>query len=568
MSPYQRRVISTRAIFSLRVYLASSFILIPPVIIPRISASAGDLVGWTMAAVAGYLAVGVLVPVFRVALARGYLTPEISVASVGAIGACLGFAKGQVTAWVAVAVGVGLPGLTENVVRSVPSAILGASVLILIGLLLSAWSEFTSAWEHLSEEQVRVESARLREFQEQQATVTSLRTLVEDRLQETLNACRSALQDARNEPVEAQWSRLSNILRSAAEDHVRPLTRDLWRNAESVESAPSPWRALWSARQHVYVPVLWVIGLTVIGLIPAYAGSLSLAQATGFALAGGGAAGVVITLGNRLISRVPAPWVLVVSTMGASAGAAALGVGVLLGESYSVSEWVLCIAWQIVQAVTASIAALILSSNSSMVTSAQRQLDASRNDVVIVRRATQRLYRDMAQYLHGTVQSRLMASALALESHGDVDDEWREHHLRHADALLRAPLAEFEAAMPSTLRVAVGAVIERWSGVLTVDLNLDIQDEIRAAQHASDICAVVEEGLANASRHGLASAVTVGISVTESGVEINVQDDGVGPRAGEPGLGSALFDAVAPQAWSLTQAPLGQPGSVLRVTLN
>jgi hypothetical protein len=67
-------------------------------------------------------------------------------------------------------------------------------------------------------------------------------------------------------------------------------------------------------------------------------------------------------------------------------------------------------------------------------------------------------------------------------------------------------------------------------------------------------------------RHGLAGNLEISVKrLSPSGVEVTATDDGLGPRSGAAGLGSALFDSLAGRAWSI--APATDGGSRLVVLL-
>jgi anti-sigma regulatory factor (Ser/Thr protein kinase) len=72
-----------------------------------------------------------------------------------------------------------------------------------------------------------------------------------------------------------------------------------------------------------------------------------------------------------------------------------------------------------------------------------------------------------------------------------------------------------------------------------------------------NIVHVVEEAFSNALRHGLATEATILLNSTPSEISLDVIDNGVGPRAGDPGLGSSLFNSIAGSNWSLSRGPEG-----------
>lgn len=98
--------------------------------------------------------------------------------------------------------------------------------------------------------------------------------------------------------------------------------------------------------------------------------------------------------------------------------------------------------------------------------------------------------------------------------------------------------------------------ISLWSGLCAVRLTVAPDLVEMRGPRAHDVCRVVEEAINNAITHGEASEV--GVTVEESGdaVIVDVSDDGVGPRDGDPGLGSTLLDSIC-DSWELTAETTG-----------
>ena len=85
-----------------------------------------------------------------------------------------------------------------------------------------------------------------------------------------------------------------------------------------------------------------------------------------------------------------------------------------------------------------------------------------------------------------------------------------------------------------------------------------ISPVILGEKQLEEVREVMNEGIANALRHGFASRVTVTLG---PGPEITISDDGTGPRDGVPGLGSTFFDSIS-QDWQLSAT---DAGSILRL---
>ena len=112
-------------------------------------------------------------------------------------------------------------------------------------------------------------------------------------------------------------------------------------------------------------------------------------------------------------------------------------------------------------------------------------------------------------------------------------------------------------------KAPVGAVAEvrrkvaLWDELCAIDVQIDagIDDSTGSGERVGR---VVEEGLANAIRHGGATALTVALKPVDGGIRIVIDDDGTGPPATPvPGLGSTVLDQATGGRWSLTALPRG-----------
>lgn len=172
------------------------------------------------------------------------------------------------------------------------------------------------------------------------------------------------------------------------------------------------------------------------------------------------------------------------------------------------------------------------------------------------------LARESARVLHGSVQTRLVACAVAIEQASRTQD---------VEAFRAAMREAHDALVPPALGVeetrGLGEQLERtvslWSGLCEVRLHLDEALRDVRGPLARDVCRVVEEAINNAVTHGEASEVIVNVDAGDSAVVIDVLDNGHGPGDDEPGLGSALFDSVC-ESWHLCA---GQRGSSLTATI-
>jgi signal transduction histidine kinase len=204
--------------------------------------------------------------------------------------------------------------------------------------------------------------------------------------------------------------------------------------------------------------------------------------------------------------------------------------------------------------------------------------------------AEERVRREIAERLHGRVQTELLVAGHRL---GQVESLWqrdpagalallnvvrqsidrvraedvrRASHLLHPGTIglgLLPALRSLAASVSGELEVTV----EADPAVMALDdlIGNRIPELVRLAAYR-----VVEEALANAIRHGGATAATVRVSATgNGGLALTVVDNGVGlDRAGlKPGLGFTMIAARVAQvqgAWRIC----GRPGVGTKLTVS
>jgi signal transduction histidine kinase len=160
--------------------------------------------------------------------------------------------------------------------------------------------------------------------------------------------------------------------------------------------------------------------------------------------------------------------------------------------------------------------------------------------------------RKLARHLHGQVHNRLLTLIAGEEPR---EKAHREELLSNIDVVLQSALEPYDALITSAKELEE-TILAQWGGL--VDLNFEfLPAEIKLTQATwALVSGVVEEGVANAVRHGFASNVKISIVSTDSDVIISIRDDGTGPRQGSPGIGSAFYSAISSE-WTLKNTGSG-----------
>ena len=173
------------------------------------------------------------------------------------------------------------------------------------------------------------------------------------------------------------------------------------------------------------------------------------------------------------------------------------------------------------------------------------------------------LNRELANFLHGNLQNRLLSAALRMDKNQDNPAELLRE-LRAVEQLLDDAVLDYSQSSGLGLAEQLAEIAARWAGFVSV--QIDLQTSGASAVQIKQVTQLVNEAVSNAVRHGLAGNVWV--SVVAGGYSqllITVTDDGLGPRDGVAGLGSHLYESMAGTSWSLKPGTDG--GSVLTLTI-
>ena len=198
----------------------------------------------------------------------------------------------------------------------------------------------------------------------------------------------------------------------------------------------------------------------------------------------------------------------------------------------------------------------------------ERQLSKVQLEAMLLKREEDRLSRELAKYLHGTIQSRLMASAMALEKAGRKGDKRAlEKELAQAYESLRVPSASYFAAPEDTFKAEINKVISKWKDLLNIKVKIDKTIGDLEPSKSQEIGNAINEGISNSFRHGHASNLKLNVEKVRSGIRVEMVDDGDGPMGGKGGLGTEWFNAISGRSWSLKQVNV-RGGAVLELFIS
>lgn len=513
-----------------------------------------DIPAWTAVGLLASAAVGLWA-----LLADGSFLRNRRVTSVP-VWQVVGFHLGVGLIFGAVVVGLG-DALVEPSSQSVAERV---AVIALIGLwwgltsalVLESGDRFSRERNRLIDEAVQLELSSISEAE----AASRLWSTIERDIGEAVGGVRSdvsrLLDDVRTPastvlPIE-EWWRVSASLRDTAEATIRPLSHQLWEATEERYPRPGPGRVL--ARlllRQSFAP--WpTMTILAIGFLPAGTYRLGLGWGLVSAVVLAGAVGALLVAANAVMARSGRahPVVLIASVV--LVMTCALGylaaVDALAQEAFAWSPEiigaVLAVAVSVLlPAVFASLAKVrgeFLAGFGSDTDRAWLQQMAVAQQLASVARAA-------ARELHGTVQTRLVSCAVAIEHASRSGDVAAFRTALEASiAILDAPFPDGEPDASASVADEVARMCEPWEGLCDFTVRIDGPAASLRGPMAMASGRVVEEAVANACRHGLASQVAIEVSVEEGPVlRLCVDDNGTGPTGGAPGLGTAMIAGIS-----------------------
>lgn len=519
-----------------------------------------EILGWFLASATSYLIFCAILFFAHLTLFKDRETVPTPVWWIFALGLIAGIIKGASTAWISYLYGLDVDLVSEIAGRMFAAGILGLVGVPALAIVMNSLQEFREKRSQLIAEQVLVESRELQSQEVIAAMSDQLRASIESDLHVLLEDLRESLEDKAGK--NSSWQLIADSLRETARDSVRSISHRLWeKKSNSVPDLTlvDIGRAMLTTSAF---PLRLILPILATSAIPQL---LNDHGVTGLWLrlsALCASTALVYKFAEILINRFPKHKLSIYLAALAAAAVAPLIVGHLaFGDPVDAQFFGVALVlaiWLPMLTMTCGLLDTALKQRKEILDDLTMQIDKSRVRSISEDNETIRLSNDMAKYLHGNLQSRLMASAFAIEVAGRAQDSLAlTAEIEKARQSIQTPFDQFTTHELEPISRELQKLLEMWNGILVTELNFAGSDEFASQSDTRNIIHIVEECFSNSLRHGLATEATIILIATETGISLTVIDNGIGPRNGSPGLGSSLFSSIAGSNWSLTRGPDG-----------
>lgn len=545
-----RRVRFPRRIDTRHLFYVPALLGVAPavVLISAIASTSGltpeVLVVWLAVHAVTLLAAGLL-GWGLASILRAARVAQVGPLTVVATGALVGGAKGFFTALVDLGLSLTDADPPELFIRGLGGIVVGVWLIGTVAYARSALERLEEARESL----VRANISR-RLTEEASATPPELTTSL------------YAVRGLRDELTHSPNNTSAREIRSVVDATIRPLSRALW-SAEQKRYPNLRLSSLYRVALGSMRPRGWLIGLvwsaTSFTGLAVPLGILDALLYVGWVGAVGAILFSLIRLPSRLPIAVSLPLVIVTSLTAVLTGNfLARLVYPVLSDLIGLGLLASGVAWMTFIAISASMLSGVLDIRRVI----EADLASHDTQTLLDTRAGLSAQavssRRLATELHGSVQSKLLALASAVDhnriSRGELADQLGEIVAN----LEKLSGIDTQESVSPTTTTSVVSLQDAWAGLLDVridDTSRMLLDEVLASQ--PEFIELLREAINNAHRHGRADRVDIAATHSDTAVQVVCTDDGYGPTGGHAGLGSALFDLWTDGSWSLTQAPGG-----------
>ena len=521
---------------------------------------AAEIWGWFLASTGGYLVFCFLLYLAHLTLYRNRETTPVPVVWIFIIGFVFGAIKGASTAAISVRLNLESDLSAEILGRSLPAGLLGLAGVPSLALLMNALHEFRQQRAKLIAEQLFIESKELQSHELIATMSAQLREKVEGDLGILMEDLKTSL--GSNSREFDSWQLIADDLRTTANETVRNVSHKLWERPASKVDEISFFALARAMITTSAFPLRYILPILLLSAVPINIkdhGTDELLMRL-----------LVITLSISVI-YVVATWAIkkfvayryqiYLSALVLAGLIPSVGAIVIFNDpvnQHFIGVSITNVLWLPTLTITCGLIDTALKQRQEILDELQSRIDKSRIRTVSENNEAIRLSNDMAKYLHGNLQSRLMASAFAIEAAGRAQDAGAlAQEIEKARQSIQTPFDQFTGNELEAISVELPKLMKMWDGVLKTELNIAGSDDFVSATDTRNIIHIIEECFSNSLRHGLATEATIILIATGTGISLSVIDNGLGPRDGLPGLGSSLFNSIAGSNWSLVRGPDG-----------
>ena len=552
------------------LYIAPIAIFLSPLLLSNIS-DRREATLWMVSSAMAYAVLVMWIALARRALLARRKNRGFTIWSILAVGAVAGYLKGYLTQIFGLYYGLGSTSNGSSMLSGLRGVVAWIIIVPFLATFANLIHRLKSQHQDALDSLVLIEATKFGNQDAIKKVKSTARDQIENELSKLLTVTRQQILDFQHEPIESQFEKISNVLTLSATEIVRPMSHQLSLDKFHFDTSLR-WRKVLGGSLRNNPFLVWFnSSLIVVGtLFTLLNQKLLLSTISIVIVLQFGLIACLIYFAKRLQERMNSRGLSIIICVDLFITFVSWTLMNRFMDDYLFllpQRLFLNFFWTMLVLVGTGFLSNFFSGKDGDTSLVLLAIDESRIGNLLLERELQQTKYDIARYLHGNLQSRMMALSLTLDMTKDKSSKHElDSALSIAESLLNSPFAEYVFLEDQSLKEEVSKVVSRWAGLLVVETNIEDIEEKVSGHLKRAIGAAIEEAIANALRHGFAKSVWIRIYEDTPGIVVEVIDDGVGPRAHDAGMGSRLYDSVATKGWSL-QFRLEGTGSILELHL-
>jgi len=497
------------------------------------------------------------------------VTP-VSTNSVFVLGAILGFIKGSLTGLLSLQAGLITENITENIsTRIFAATVIGFFLLPIVSFVTFQIDFYRNIRKNLINDLLIIESHKYESGEVAALLRSKMKKNLDQELASIFSSSRELFDPNSQIKPESQWEELSKILRNISTKNVRNLSHNLFRERIYGDIGGVSHYFSFIVRnlkfESLWIALLFAFTTFRYALIESSNINGFITTLVKFVFVY-----CIFIVAQWIYEKVKSNKLLsfigLIFTSLFLFSLVSRSINYFIDLRYSNISYFIEVSWLFIVVVITSFINGLSKGQAQEIQSLFSVKDRKDIELVGLQKEEERIRREIAKYLHGIVQSRLMASAIKIEASGNSGnlDELKKE-IANAYTNLTMPDLRFLDMQDRDFKSECEIIESHWGALVELDFHLKITNREFRSGFVKRIGEAVTEAISNSFRHGQATSVQVLVEEVESGILIKVIDNGQGPQSGLAGMGSDLFTSIAGDNWSLRAAE--DKGAILEVAV-
>ena len=454
-------------------YVAPIAIALSPLLLSNIS-DRREATLWMVSSSLAYAVLVIWIAFARRALLARRKNRGFTFLSILAVGAVAGFLKGYLTQIFGTYYGLGSISNESSMLSGLRGVVAWIIIVPFLATFANLIYRLKSQHQDALDSLVLIEATKFGNQEAIKNVKSTARDQIENELSILLTVTRQQILDFQHEPIELQFEKISKVLTLSATEIVRPMSHQLSLGKFHLD-VNFRWRKILGGSLRNNPFLIWFnSSLIVLGTLFTLASEkISFSTILIVSVLQFGLVACSLHLAKRLKARMRSRGLSIIICVDLFITFVSWTMMNRFMDDYLIllpQRLFLNFLWTMLVLVGTGFLSNVFSGKDGDTSLILLAIDESRVGNLLLERELQQTKYDIARYLHGNLQSRMMALSLTLDMTKDKSSKHElDSALSIAESLLNSPFAEYVFLEDQSLKEEVSKVVSRWTGLLVVE---------------------------------------------------------------------------------------------------